>query len=402
MRLPSALTDDSLQRLIADSNKRLDLPAHNEAARALWEAYEQGTPERVPLRLGINPRFILLDPALNPEKVTFFEYTTDPELMLQVQVRFQCWVRHAIIQDADMGLPDAWGVYPDLQNYYEGIWLGCELFFHENEVPDCRPWLHDDNKRQLFECGIPDPFGEGLARNLEYYRYFKRRVEEGFEFLGRPLKDVGLSGLGTDGTFTTACQLRGATDLCLDLYRDPDYVRELLAFITEATIARIKAYREFLAQPLKTQAWGLADDSIELLSVETYKEFVLPHHRRLLETFAEGGPHSIHLCGDAQRHFPVLKQELNIQSFDTGFPIDFAWVRRTLGPEVWIQGGPTVQLLLHGTPEQVTEEVKRITATGVTEGKRFMLREANNLAPGTSLRNLDAFYQAAVTYGRYD
>jgi uroporphyrinogen-III decarboxylase len=74
----------------------------------------------------------------------------------------------------------------------------------------------------------------------------------------------------------------------------------------------------------------------------------------------------------------------------------------TLGPEVWIQGGPTVQLLLHGTPEQVTEEVKRILATGVTEGKRFMLREANNLAPGTPLLNLDAFYRAAVTYGRYD
>jgi hypothetical protein len=46
----------------------------------------------------------------------------------------------------------------------------------------------------------------------------------------------------------------------------------------------------------------------------------------------------------------------------------------------------------------VTEEVKRILATGVTEGKRFMLREANNLAPGTPLLNLDAFYQAALTY----
>ena len=399
--MPAALTDESLSQLIEAANRRLDIAAHNDAARALWDAYLQGTPERVPLRLGINPRFILLDPALNPEKVTFHEYTTDPELMLQIQLRFQCWVRHAIVQDADLGLPEGWGVAPDLQNYYEGAWLGCELFFHEDEVPDCRPWLHDDNKRQIFDCGIPDPMGEGLARNIKYYRYFKRREEQGFEFMGRPLTSVGLAASGTDGPFTVACNLRGASELCLDLYQDPDYVRELLAFITEAAIVRINAYRQFLEQPLKTQSWGFADDSIELLSVEAYKEFVLPHHRRLLETFGEGGPHSIHLCGDAQRHFPILQQELNIQSFDTGFPVDFGWVRRTLGPEAWINGGPSVQLLLLGTPEEVTEETKRILASGVTEGKRFMLREGNNLAPRTPLANLDAFYQAALAFGCY-
>jgi len=401
VRLPTSLTDEALQQLIAQANKRLDIPAHNEAARALWEAYEQGTPERVPLRLGINGRFILLDPALNPEKVTFYEYTTDPELMLAIQLRFQCWVRHAIVQDADLGLPEGWGVAPDLQNYYEGAWLGCPLFFHDGEVPDCRSWLHDDNKRAIFERGIPDPFGGALARNLEYYEYFKRRKEEGFEFMGRPLTGVGLAANGTDGTFTTACQLRGATEICLDLYEDPQYVHELLTFITEAAIVRIKAYRQFLGQPLSTQSWGIADDSIELLSVEAYREFVLPHHRRLLDTFGEGGPHSIHLCGDAQRHFPILQQELNIQSFDTGFPIDFGWVRRVLGPEVWIQGGPSIQLLLLGTPDEVTEETRRILASGVTEGKRFMLREGNNLAPRTPLANLDAFYQAALTFGRY-
>ena len=402
MRLPAALTDEALGRLIEEANRRLDIPGDNEAARYLWEAYQKGNPERVPLRYGINPRFILLDPTLNPEKVTFYEYTTNPELMLQIQLRFQCWVRHAIVQDSDLGLPEGWGVGPDLQNYYEGAWLGCEIFFHDDEVPDCRPWLQDDNKREIFQRGIPDPFGGALARNLEYYQYFKRKQEEGFEFMGRPLRGVGLAAAGTDGPFTTACNLRGATEICLDLYQDPDYVHELLAFITEAAIVRIKAYREFLGEPLKTQCWGIADDSIELLSVEAYKEFVLPHHRRLLDTFGEGGPHSIHLCGDAQRHFPVLKQELNIQSFDTGFPIDFGWVRRTLGPEVWIQGGPSIQLLLHGTPAQITEETKRILASGITEGKRFMLREGNNLAPCTPLANLDAFYQAALTYGRYD
>ena len=402
MLLPSALTDQALAALITEANARLDIPAHNAASRALWEAYLAGSPERVPFRLGINPRFILLDPALNPEGITFRQYTEDPELMLQILLRFQCWVRHAIVQDCDLGLPErGWSLAPDLQNYYEGAWLGCPVFFNEHEVPDCRPWLGDDNKREVFDRGIPDPFGGALARNLEYYEYFKARQQAGFEFFGRPLAEVSLAACGSDGPFTVACNLRGATQLCLDLYQDPDYVHQLLAFITEAAIVRITAYRKFLGQPLRTQSFGLADDSIELLSTEAYEEFVLPHHRRLLDTFGQGGPHYIHLCGDAQRHFPTLKEQLNIHTFDTGFPIDFAWVRRALGPEVWIQGGPPVQLLLHGTPDQVAAETRRILSSGITEGKRFMMREANNLAPRTPLDNLEAFYQATLQHGRY-
>ena len=112
-------------------------------------------------------------------------------------------------------------------------------------------------------------------------------------------------------------------------------------------------------------------------------------------------PRGIHLCGDATRHFVTLRDELNVQSFDTGFPVDFGKLRRELGPDVEIMGGPPVADLLHGTPESVYEKSKQILLSGIKEGGRFILREGNNLPPCTPVENLEAMYRACLDYGTY-
>ena len=114
----------------------------------------------------------------------------------------------------------------------------------------------------------------------------------------------------------------------------------------------------------------------------------------MCDALAGPGPRSIHLCGDATRHFLTLRDRLNINSFDTGFPVDFASVRRDLGPAVQINGGPHIELLLRGTPSQVQSETRRILSSGVLAGGRFLLREGNNLAPFTPLENIEAMYNA--------
>ena len=58
-------------------------------------------------------------------------------------------------------------------------------------------------------------------------------------------------------------------------------------------------------------------------------------------------------------------------------------------------------LLRDGKPEQIRKEVKRICESGIMEGGRFVLREANNLAPCTPIENVEAMYAAGKEYGRY-
>ena len=56
-------------------------------------------------------------------------------------------------------------------------------------------------------------------------------------------------------------------------------------------------------------------------------------------------------------------------------------------------------MLLHdGSPDEVRAEVQRILDSGICEGGRFVLREANNLAPHTPFANLAAMYETARTW----
>ena len=357
--------------------------------------------------LGVNLRYTMWRSSANPSGIDFGRYFTDADAMLQRQLEHQAWVRRYVPQDAEMGgaPDDGWHVQVDFLNSYEAGWFGCGLRFFDGEVPDSEPAFAEEAQRQrLLTRGVPHVFDGGLmAQNWEFYEQLCRRQQDGFEYEGRPIARVLPAGLGTDGPLTVACNLRGAAQVFADLALDPGYMRDLLEFITDATIARIKAYRQHLGQPERTAGLAFADDAVQSISTDMYRDLVLPCHRRLIDELADGtAANSIHLCGAATHHFTFLRDELNIRSFDTGFPVDFGQLRADLGPEVEIKGGPSVMFLHHATPEEVRQEVGRILASGVGFGRRLILREANNLPPDVNLETLWAFYDAVREIGVYD
>jgi len=79
----------------------------------------------------------------------------------------------------------------------------------------------------------------------------------------------------------------------------------------------------------------------------------------------------------------------------TGFPVDFSWPRQVLGEEVLIYGGVHVGILKDGPPERIRDEVERILRSGGLRGGRFILREANNLAPRTPFEHVELFYRVS-------
>ena len=160
-------------------------------------------------------------------------------------------------------------------------------------------------------------------------------------------------------------------------------------------------HREWAGTPQRG-AFFYADDSIAMLSQEQFQEFVLPYWKRIFAEFHDPKePSSIHLCGDATHHFKFLADTFNVKTFDTGFPVDHGKLRKELGPDVHINGGPTIMLVKDGTPEQIEREVARVCSSGVLEGKRFTLIAANNLAPCTPVRNIQALYEAGKKHGRF-
>jgi uroporphyrinogen-III decarboxylase len=372
----------------------------NEEKRAVWEAYRRRRPIRVPMMLATNPRVILLDPRLNTKGYTFADYFYNPQIMLEVQLQH---LRHRALTlhrytDDPVGLPEVWKVSVDRQNVYEAAFFGAPVAFRPGQVPDTRPILGEENKESIFAQDIEHPLERGFFKESLDLCLRMMELAKGLTFEGRPVEVNRYAPCGTDGPLTVAVNLRGEAML-VDLLADPDYAQRLMGWITQAAIHRVRAVRRFWGD--ETLPVGLADDSIQLISTAVYRQMVMPHHRRFYDTFLPDGPRSIHLCGDATRHFKTLRDELNVRSFDTGFPVDFGALRRELGPDVEILGGPPVSLLLHGTPEAVYQRTKEILLSGVKEGGRFILREGNNLPPCVPEENLAAMYRACLDYGGY-
>lgn len=374
-----------------------DFRGHNAQCAALWAAFGEGRHERVPVRFNTNPRMLMLDDAYNTCGISYEEYMRDAEVMAQGVLEWQYWRRFLLPGDEEKGLPVEWPVHVDFQNFYEAAWFGCPVHYRDNQVPDTTPILRDDNKNMLFDAGIPDPFaGTWPERWFHFINTWEKKRLRGWSFLGIPVAPVKCPLFaGTDGLFTVAASLRGATELCRDLLENPDYARQLLEYVYEATAERMRSWRDRCGIPVPQDGFMTADDAIELLSGEQYREFVLPLHKRLYNEFATSERRGIHLCGHVQRLLPVVRRELGVTIYDTGFPIDFAQLRKDLGPESTIYGGPRAQLFVGDNPDELVAEAERILGSGVLDGGRFVLQEGNNLPPCTPLANCQAVYDVA-------
>ncbi len=389
--------------------EKIDCKKHNEEVKKLWEEYWQKKHKRVPVVIGGSIRNFFENPYLNTEGYTFYEFYTDPDVHIKCQLLFQKWVRENIICDREMGPPDEWQINIDFQNNYEEGWFGCKLIYPGDFVPPDTEPIFKENKYKLYEIEPPDPLKENLlGRALEFFEYINERCRN-IEFEGRPVKGpVTIPGEGTDGPFTVAAKLRGLTEIFFDMIDDEKYYFDLMNFVTENIIKRMKEIRKWRLKRegkedinFKVKSFGFADDLIANLSVEKYKYYVFPFHKSIVDEFSDGSSIHMHLCGDASHLFKFLKENLNVYSFDTGFPIDFCKVRKEVGEEVEIIGGPNIVLLKNGTEKEVEEEVKRICESGIMKGKRFIMREGNNLAPLTPVENIKSMYTAARIYGQY-
>jgi hypothetical protein len=378
-----------------------DFSQHNEEVKQIWASYQAGCPLRVPFgRLGTNSRIWILDPRLNHDGVTWKAFSSDPELMFTTHLKYKYYLVHNIPQDIEMGIPEKnWEASTEFGNVIEEAWLGCEVIYPAGQVSATVPRYSGDRKEQIFEQGLPTPFSGIMGQVREFHHYFVEKSKH-FEFHGRPVSITPPTPLGTDGPFTVAIGVRG-TELLEDMLIDEDYYHRLMDFITEAIIRRILAWRQWLGVDLCPSQGGFADDAIQFLSVGQYRQNVLPYHQRLMSALYGAGPHSMHLCGSVQRHFPTLVQSLNINSFDTGYPICFDSLRDEVGEEVEILGGVPVNELLSGTAAQVFASAKAILQSGVIRGGRFVMKEANNLPPRVPIENISAVYAAVKQFGRY-
>ncbi len=371
----------------------------------VWDAYHARRPLRVPLRWNANSRVLLLNPTLNSAGIDYQQYFHDPLTMLQVQARFGEYLATVMSQvcDAPNTLPERWVFSLECQNVYDAAFFGGEVSFPPGQVPSTHQFLTLDDIDSFLAEDISRPLTTPWLRERLAFHATLVEAATDFRYLGRGGAVLPFT-LGFDGPLTVATNLFGAEFFML-LGEEPERAVAVMQHISDAVIIRNQALATLQGLPLQTD-WGwLADDSIQLISTDMYEAYILPLHeyayRRMSTTRAADHRRSIHLCGDATRHFPLIRERLGVISFDTGFPVDHGQLRVQLGDDVEISGGPRVDLLHAGSPEDCYAAARDILRSGIMQGGRFILQEANNLPPNVPMANLEAVYAACLEFGWY-
>ena len=124
----------------------------------------------------------------------------------------------------------------------------------------------------------------------------------------------------------------------------------------------------------------------DLISGETYKEFVLPYHKRMAAEISI--PQILHICGNTSELLPYVRESnLDCFSFDN---VPVWYVRKALGNRMSILGSlDVIDLMPNGTPEQVYARTVECIRQGTD-----IVGSSCDVSYGTSLDNLKAYVRA--------
>jgi MtaA/CmuA family methyltransferase len=156
-----------------------------------------------------------------------------------------------------------------------------------------------------------------------------------------------------EGPCAEAADLRGINTLMMDLYEDPEFARDLFAFVTELALRFGRAQIEAGADSV-----GVGDAAASLIGPHLYEEMVWPFEQRLVNGLREsGGRARLHICGNTS---PILGAmgRLGCDIVDLDFPVSMAQARDAMGPHQTLLGNiDPVRALRDGTPDSVYEAI---------------------------------------------
>lgn len=230
---------------------------------------------------------------------------------------------------------------------HEAAALGAEVDWgHEQALPVVtrRPW------RTLDDVAIPDDFErrEPLRVPLEALRRLRAEY-------GRHLALVGK----VFGPWSLGFHLFGVETLLLLVLDDPGLLAQLLERLAAVTLRAALAQLEAGADVL-----CLADHcSRDLCSPATYRDLLLPVHRRLLPRLP--CPVVLHACGDTSDRIDAFATSgVACFHYDTRVPV--ATARAQAGPGLALMGGVSnLDSLLPGDEQRIRADVRAAVAGGV-------------------------------------
>jgi len=277
---------------------------------------------------------------------------------------------------------------PDLGSAPEAAGMGTHITFTDDGVP----WVDEcvESEADLEKLTVSDVENAGyMTRMLHNYRYMRNRVDF----------DVPVYFYSVMSPWANAALLRGVSNLMTDIIANPKFVHKLVQRCTELEIQWLKTM-EREVPPKYFNRILLNDDIASFVSLEQFREFILPAYQEVYSAFPNC-QRWYHNDGNATAILEGIA-EAGIQCFHFGYQVDPVHIKETIGDRVCLMGSiPPLQVLREGTPEDVDTAVKSLINLIGRDGG-LIVSAGGYISEGTPLANLEAMIRACEKYGQRD
>lgn len=226
--------------------------------------------------------------------------------------------------------------------YREAYDFGAKIEFPFDELPKCKENLI----KEISDCKILkrfDPYNSvRMLDRIRAIELYKTEAGNHYPVLG-----------WVEGAFAEAADLRGINDVMLDIYDEPDFLKELLIICNEQAIVcaktQIQAGADFI---------GIGDAAASLVSPAIYKEFVLPLEQKLIEEIHNAGAKAkLHICGNIMHILDKMPESM-ADIIDIDWMVDFrSGIDKFKGHCSANGNFDPVSVVLNGSPEDIRKAV---------------------------------------------
>jgi len=304
----------------------------------------------------------------------------------QVGVKYGRYVKDPqVLADAQIATAEAYGL--DIVSNMsdparEACDCGARVEFYEDQpaaIIETAALLAD--KATLVRLATPDPLGGGrMHDSVKSLEIMKQRVGQDKIVMG-----------WVEGPCAEAADLRGINTLMLDVYDDPDFVRELFDFTLEMALRYGQAQVDAGADII-----GVGDAAASLLGPKFYEELVWPYEKRLVDGLqAMGTQVRLHICGRTSAIVDGMGR-LGCEIVDLDYFTPVSLAREVMGSDQVLLGNiDPVRDLRNSTPDAVTAA---IAACHQQAGDRYIVGAGCEIPRDTPEENVRALTEYARSY----
>lgn len=178
--------------------------------------------------------------------------------------------------------------------------------------------------------------------------------------------------------------LYGMENYLSDIFEEPEFITELLEYVTEMDIRFARLQIEAGADIL-----GIGDAMATLVSPAIYEEYFLPYAKRLVQEIKRHHDVKLkyHICGKSS-HLLQFAEEIGFDIVNIDHPVDYPSAVELVNRNICLKGNINPVTLLQADPQTIQGEAENLLSVGY---ERFILSPGCEVGRDTPYENLHAF-----------